>query len=482
MIPFATSPRGSPATWTMMATAAVVGGATAVGLVRVLWQWKARDDNGGDGLSIPNTIRNATAHEQLIWRGTPMVKLQIVSKILGRNIYCKMESLNPGGTGKDRAALSMIRHAENEGLLPPPVVDPLNQAPPYAASAYDLHLHPESIPISTETSESPSNNTKGNKTAKNTKEIMEKMVWQAIQTSRSGGLVVEGTSGSTGIALATLCQARGHACLVVLPDDQAKEKQTILRSLGAVVYEVPTAAISNPQHYVNLARKAAILAKEEFGTLAVFTDQFENEANYDMHYHRTGPEIWAQRKGKINAFVMSSGTGGTLAGVGTYLKEQSESHVEIVLVDPPGSALYHKVEHGVAYALEQRERTLRKHRYDTLAEGIGLDRVTHNFSLGLESMDRAIRVTDQEAVDMAHWILKTEGLWVGSSSAMNLVGAVRVALDLPRGSHVVTMICDAGQRHATRFWNPVFIEDWGLVWPARDCIPECLRGLIPKNR
>mmetsp|Transcript_28254 Transcript_28254/g.50069 ORF Transcript_28254/g.50069 Transcript_28254/m.50069 type:complete len:181 (+) Transcript_28254:3-545(+) len=174
---------------------------------------------------------------------------------------------------------------------------------------------------------------------------------------------------------------------------------------------------------------------------------------------------------------MSSGTGGTVAGVGTFLK-QVNPNVLTVLVDPPGSSLYHKIEHGVAYAVEQQERTLRKHRYDTLAEGIGLDRVTHNFSLGLDCIDRAIRVTDQEAVDMAHWILRTEGLWIGSSSAMNLVGAIRTALDLPEGSHVVTMICDGGQRHATRFWDPSFIQEWGLQWPDRYGIPDCLQSIL----
>lgn len=415
-----------------------------------------------------------TAHEQLILNGTPMVKLEIVSQIIRRNIYVKMESLNPGGTGKDRAALSMIRRAEDEGLLPRPVLltkDGMKED--------DLLLHPsidssEDFPLHSRTPDADAGETIKDKRSTST---IEDMIAEAMKRSRTGGLVVEGTSGSTGIALATLCAARGHACLVVLPDDQAKEKQTILRSLGAVVYEVPTAAISNPNHYVNLARKAAILARETLQIDAFFTDQFENEANYDIHKRQTGPEIWRQRRGYVDAFVMSSGTGGTIAGVGTYLKERNDS-IHIVLVDPPGSALYHKIEHGVAYALEQRERTLRKHRYDTLAEGIGLDRVTHNFALGLDFVDRAIRVTDQEAVDMAHWMLQTEGLWMGSSSAMNLVGAVRVALDMPEGSNVVTMVCDAGQRHATRFWNPTFVEQWGLVWPASGCIPECLCPIL----
>jgi cysteine synthase A len=390
-----------------------------------------------------------TAYEHLITNGTPLVKLRHVSKLLGRNLYAKMESLNPGGTGKDRAALSMIRNAEDQGLLPQPNAD------------YDLLLHEELLP---------------DKNGDNNINPLHSMILQAMQISRTGGLVVEGTSGSTGIALATLCAARGHACLVVLPDDQAKEKQDILRAIGAVVYEVPTAAISNPKHYVNIARKLAKLARETFHVQAVFMDQFENAANYHIHYHQTGPELYRQLNGRIDAFCMSSGTGGTIAGVGTYLKERDEG-IRIVLVDPPGSALFHKIEHGVAYAPQQSERTLRKHRYDTLAEGIGLDRVTNNFSLGLESIDNAIRVTDQEAVDMAHWILRVEGLWVGSSSAMNLVGAIRTARDLPPESTVVTIVCDGGQRHTTRFWNPNFLKEWGLEWPESHTIPECLQGI-----
>lgn len=157
-------------------------------------------------------------------------------------------------------------------------------------------------------------------------------------------------------------------------------------------------------------------------------------------------------------------------------------------MDPPGSALFHKIEHGVAYAPQQREQTIKRHRYDTLAEGIGLDRITHNFALGCNNIDTAIRVSDQEAVDMAHWLLNTEGLWVGSSSAMNVVGAIRTALSLPPGpsTKVVTVICDGGTRHVTRFWNREFCTSWGLRWPLdtpEDSalrIPECLRHCFKK--
>jgi cysteine synthase A len=407
-----------------------------------------------------------TCYEALIGN-TPMVHLSVLSALIQRDIYVKMESLNPGGTGKDRAALGMLRAAEESGGLPPP---------DYKHSMRSTNVDTSVVLSELESSVDP----------------LDASILEAMHRSRTGGLVVEGTSGSTGISLATLCASRGHACLVVLPDDQAIEKQTILKTLGAVVHVVPNAAISNPHQYVNVARRLARRAVT-CGIRAVFTDQFENPANYAVHYAQTGPEIYRQCP-DLAAFVMSSGTGGTIAGVGRCLKEltfsapslnnndSSSSSVKVVLVDPPGSALYHKIQHGIAFALQQRERNLKRHRYDTLAEGIGLDRVTHNLSSGLDSIDEAIQVTDQEAVDMAHWLLQVEGLWVGSSSAMNVVGAVRTALNLDTNSKVVTIICDTGQRHVTRFWNRDFILSWGLQWPKDDNrIPDCLQDIIQGN-
>jgi cysteine synthase A len=192
---------------------------------------------------------------------------------------------------------------------------------------------------------------------------------------------------------------------------------------------------------------------------------------------------------------------GTISGVGQYLKnkynekykkEQTETKThqcKIILIDPPGSVLYNKVKYNIAYATEQRERNLLRHRYDTIAEGIGLDRITNNFALGVDNgvIDDAIRVSDQNAVDVAHWLLKEEGLFVGSSSAMNVCGAIRFAVSgedgndgnncnddahsvstCTRSSCIVAVICDGGQRHLTRFWNRDFIIDWDLLWPSDD--------------
>jgi cysteine synthase A len=421
-----------------------------------LWRQKIRQrkrrHHHSDEVQVQASASITASYEALIGN-TPMVQLQMLSALIQRDIYVKMESLNPGGTGKDRAALGMIRAAEESGSLPQPY----------------SNVHGGVSVSELESSSDP----------------FDSSIVEAMQRSRTGGLVVEGTSGSTGISLATLCVSRGHACLVVLPDDQAVEKQTILRTLGAIVHVVPNAAISNPNHYVNMARRLARRAVA-CGIHAVFTDQFENPANYAVHYSQTGPEIHRQCPG-IAAFVMSSGTGGTIAGVGRCLKELARSSgnvdvnsgITVVLVDPPGSALYHKIQHGIAYAPQQQERNLKRHRYDTLAEGIGLDRVTHNLAAGLDCIDEAVQVTDQEAVDMAHWLLHMEGLWVGSSSAMNVVGAVRTARNLDTGCKVVTIICDAGQRHVTRFWNRDFILSWGLQWPGdTKRIPDCLQDVI----
>lgn len=393
--------------------------------------------------------KDVSAYESLIAQGTPMVFLSRLSRLTKRRVYVKMENMNPGGTGKDRAALAMIRTAERQGLLP---------------TCESKISRAGTVPLANDVSplQPP--------------ELHEALL-EAIYRTRTGGIVVEGTSGSTGIALANLSRSRGHACLVVLPDDQAVEKQNLLRLAGALVHVVPTASIASPQHYVNVAKRVADYVNKHAldGSIkAIFTNQFENTANANIHYTVTGPEIFSQCP-KLGAFCMSSGTGGTLAGVSKFLKEQ-RSGIRTVLIDPPGSALFHKIVHGVAYAPQLREHTLKRHRYDTIAEGIGLDRVTNNMRYGLDCIDTAVQVSDQEAVDMAHWLWQYEGLWVGSSSAMNVVGAVRTALSLPEDALVVTVICDHGSRHATRFWNRAFCEDWGLIWPTEQDkrIPACL--------
>jgi cysteine synthase A len=277
--------------------------------------------------------------------------------------------------------------------------------------------------------------------------IKDRVAWRAVlEAERTGallpgGTIVEGTSGSTGISLAFVARARGYACVCVVPDDMSADKRRLLEVLGARVEVVKPASIVNDAHYVNRARALAAALPN-----GVFVDQFENRANYDAHFEGTGPEIWAQCGGALDAFVMSAGTGGTIAGVSRFLKARCP-HVRIVLADPPGSSLHHRVRHGVAYAPQQAERTLRRHRYDTFVEGVGSDRVTGNFARAL--IDDAVFVPDDETVAMARALLRDEALFVGSSSALNCVAAVRTAEALGPGHTIVTVICDGGQRYTT---------------------------------
>lgn len=292
------------------------------------------------------------------------------------------------------------------------------------------------------------------------KQILEEA--RASGRLRSGDVVVEGTSGSTGISLALLCRAWGFRSEVVLPDDAAAEKAKILETLGTRVRRVKPASITNELNYVNVARRRGQLAGH------FFTDQFENPANFRAHQAHTGPEIWRQCGGVLDAFVMGAGTGGTIAGAGRFLKEQAEregrSPVRVVLADPPGSSLFHWVAHGTAFAPQQAERTIRRHRYDTIVEGVGLDRTTANLREAV--IDDAIRVEDVESVAMARRVLREEGLFVGSSSAMHLAAARTLALRLGPGHRIVTLICDRGERHLSRFWNDDFLVHSGLLVPA----------------
>jgi len=270
--------------------------------------------------------------------------------------------------------------------------------------------------------------------------------------------VYEGTSGSTGISLGLIARSFGMGTRVWLPDDTAADKVSLLSKVGADVVQVPNVSIVNPKHYVNLARSSA-----DEDSAAVFADQFETPSNVAVHYDTTGPEIWEQTEGRLHAFIAGAGTGGTLAGVSQFLKEKSSGSVRVALADPPGSSLFHWAKNGVAYTPQQAERSIRRHRYDTIIEGVGLDRVTANMRHAL--VDDAFQVSDQEAVDMARWLLQEEGLFIGSSSAMNLAGAVKLARKLPPGSTIVTLLCDHGSRHLARFWNDQYLTENSLQAP-----------------
>ncbi|KAK3010050.1 hypothetical protein RJ639_012819 [Escallonia herrerae] len=359
---------------------------------------------------------------------TPLIRINSLSEATGCQILGKAEFLNPGGSVKDRVAVKIIQEALESGQL------------------------------------------------------------------AQGGVVTEGSAGSTAISLATVAPAYGCKCHVVIPDDAAIEKSQILEALGATVERVRPVSITHRDHYVNIARRRALEANEvalrhkrvkhvdandvkqingntsevdERSTVfstdckgGFFADQFENLANYRAHYEGTGPEIWEQTGGKLHAFVAAAGTGGTVAGISWFLKEKDPS-IKCFLVDPPGSGLFNKVTRGVMYTKEEAEGRRLKNPFDTITEGIGINRLTENFKMA--ELDGAFRGTDMEAVEMSRFLLKNDGLFVGSSSAMNCVGAFRVAQLIGPGHTIVTILCDNGMRHLSKFHNARYLSQHGLT-------------------
>ncbi len=261
---------------------------------------------------------------------------------------------------------------------------------------------------------------------------------------KPGGTVVEGTAGNTGIGLAHVCNARGYRCVIVMPDNQAAEKYQIIQALGAELRKVPAVPYSNPNQYQKVAGR---LAQELPG--AVWANQFDNTANRRAHFESTGPEIWRDTQGKIDAFCAATGTGGTLAGVAQFLKSQS-SAVRIVLVDPPGSALYHYIKDG----------ELRSDGASSITEGIGTGRVTDN--LAGAPIDDALRVSDADTMHFVYRLLREEGLLLGSTAGINVAAAVSVAKQLGPGHTVVTILCDGGAKYQSRLFNPAWIAEKGF--------------------
>jgi cysteine synthase A len=331
---------------------------------------------------------------------TPLIEIESLSRATGRVILAKAEFLNGAGNSpKDRVALNMIREAEKAGLLVP----------------------------------------------------------------HRGDTIYEGTVGSTGISLATLARAKGYKAHICMPDDQAFEKSDLLHHLGAAVERVAVAPITSPDHFVNLARRRAEAHTENStdGSRGFFANQFESEANWHAHLKTTGPEVWKQTGGDLDAFVAGAGTGGTIAGVARYLKLDAKgSAIKVVLADPQGSGLFNKIKHGVMYSNTEREGTRRRTQVDSMVEGIGINRVTQNLEAGRDLIDDAVKVTDEQACRMARWLVENDGIFVGSSSSVNCVAAVVAAMGLPEGSRVVTVLCDSGTRHLSKFWKK--IKEMGL--------------------
>ncbi|MGZ5119369.1 MAG: cysteine synthase A [Burkholderiales bacterium] len=316
---------------------------------------------------------------------TPLIRLQHGSALTGCDIYGKAEFMNPGGSVKDRAALFIVKDAEDRGLL------------------------------------------------------------------RAGGVIVEGTAGNTGIGLAVVANARGYRTVIVIPETQSQEKKDALRQFGADLREVPAVPYANPNNYVKVSGRLAdaINAHEPAG--AIWANQFDNVANRRAHYETTGPEIWEQTGGQVDAFVSAVGTGGTLAGVGRYRKEHKSS-IPIALADPLGASLYHWYKHGELKA-----------EGSSITEGIGQGRITRN--LEGAPVDEAFQIPDSEAIAVVFDLLEHEGLLMGTSTGVNVAGAIRLARQLGPGHTIVTLLCDGGQRYASRLFNPEFLRSKNLPAP-----------------
>lgn len=316
---------------------------------------------------------------------TPLIRLNKVSDLTGCDIYGKAEFMNPGGSVKDRAALGIIKHAEENGLL------------------------------------------------------------------KKGGMIVEGTAGNTGISLAMCGNARGYKSVIVMPETQSQEKKDILRLLGADLRLVPAVSYKDPNNYVRYSETLAKELAETHDGGVIWANQFDNTANAEGHYTSTGPEIWEQTGGKIDGFTSSVGSGGTISGIGRFLKDQNPN-VTIALSDPEGSALFNHYENGELKA-----------EGNSVSEGIGQGRITAN--LAEAPIDRQYRLSDEDALPLIYDLLLEEGLLLGGSSAINIAGAMALARDLGPGHTIVTILCDSGQRYQSKIWNPEFLQSKGLPVP-----------------
>lgn len=265
---------------------------------------------------------------------------------------------------------------------------------------------------------------------------------------RPGATLVEGTAGNTGIGLTVLGSARGYRTVIVIPETQSPEKITLLRALGAEVRLVPEKPYRDPGNYNHVARRLS----EEHGWF--WANQFDNLANREAHYQTTGPEIWEQTGGAVDAFSASVGTGGTLAGTGLFLREKKPS-LALICPDPFGAAMWSWFTHGHTDI----------HDGDSHAEGIGQNRVTRNLE-GLR-VDRAYRIPDQEALDLIYRLRDEEGIFLGLSSGINLAGALRWARERGPGHTIVTILCDTGQKYQSKLYNPSWLAQNNFTLPSR---------------
>lgn len=324
---------------------------------------------------------------------TPLIRLARASRETGCEILGKAEFMNPGQSVKDRAALSIIRHAELDGSL------------------------------------------------------------------RPGGTIVEGTAGNTGIGLAMVGNALGYRTVIVMPRTQSQEKKDAVRMLGAHLVEVDAVAYANPNHYVKYSARLAQELNESEPHGAIWANQFDNVANRQAHIETTGPEIWRQTDGRVDGFICAVGSGGTLAGTATSLREYKPD-IAIGLADPAGANLYHYFTRGELSG-----------EGSSIMEGIGQSRITANLE-GLR-VDHAFRIEDADALAIVYDLIREEGLALGGSSGINIAGAVRLARILGPGKTIVTILCDTAMRYQSRLFNREFLQSKSLptpswYWPSSD--------------
>ncbi len=269
---------------------------------------------------------------------------------------------------------------------------------------------------------------------------------------KPGGLVLEGTAGNTGIGLAVVASARGYRTLIVIPDTQSQEKKDMLRLCGAELVEVPALPYSNPNSYQHVAKRLADQLRKTEPNGVLFGDQWNNLDNPKAHYDSTGPEIWDQTGGKIDGFICSVGTGGTLAGISAFLKEKNKDIV-IGCADPRGAAMYELFKNGEAKSTPG----------GSITEGIGLGRVTPVIKTA--RVDDAWLIPDEEAVPIIYDLLEHEGLCLGGSTGINVAGAIRLAKQIGPGKTIVTVLCDSGNRYQSKLFNPEFMRSKKLPVP-----------------
>ncbi len=269
---------------------------------------------------------------------------------------------------------------------------------------------------------------------------------------RPGGLIVEATAGNTGIGLALVGNARGYRTLIVIPETQSQEKKDMLRLCGAELIEVPAVPYANPNNYQHIGRRLAEQLRRNEPNGVLFADQWNNLDNRKAHYASTGPEIWEQTGGKVDGFICAIGTGGTVAGVATYLREKKKEIV-IGVADPKGAAMYNLFARGEAKASEG----------GSVTEGIGLGRVTP--IIEDIKVDKPYLITDEEAVQIIFELLEAEGLCMGGSTGINVAGAIRLAKDMGPRHTIVTILADGGSRYQSKLFNPRFLREKGLPLP-----------------